>query len=43
MNLVKKFQSSKVMNCDPEFRPRLFCTDGPSKGEEFDFSQIRIP
>lgn len=36
-NLIQKFRNSKVMEHDPEYRPKIYCTQGQFKGQELEF------
>ncbi|KAK9475014.1 RNA recognition motif 2-domain-containing protein [Dipodascopsis tothii] len=35
--LIEKFRNSSVMDQEPAYRPKIFYSDGPSKGEEEEF------
>lgn len=36
-SLINKFRDSKIMTNNPEYRPRIYHTDGPLKGLEIPF------
>ncbi|TPX51802.1 hypothetical protein SeMB42_g00808 [Synchytrium endobioticum] len=41
--LIRKFRDSSVMLEEPAFRPKIFYTSGPSKGEEAPFPPPTVP
>lgn len=38
-NLLQKFKDSKVMSNNPDYRPRIYHTEGTFKGQEMPFPQ----
>jgi hypothetical protein len=40
--LIEKFRNSAVMDEDPSFRPKMFYSEGPRKGEEEPFPPMTV-
>ncbi|KAI8393415.1 RNA recognition motif 2-domain-containing protein [Radiomyces spectabilis] len=41
--LIEKFKNSNVMEEDESYRPKIFCSSGPHKGEERPFPSPTVP